>query len=66
MAKQLEHCNGAEHSYFCYESETLATAGGLLQFLISILDMRAFPANELTRIALCDDDMSTANYDDGR
>lgn len=34
--------------------------------LISVLDMRTFPANELIRIALCDDDMSSANYDNGR
>lgn len=65
MAKQLKHCNGAEHSNFFDESKALATTRGQLQFLISILDMRTFPANELIRIALCDDDMSCANYDDG-
>lgn len=45
---------------FFDESEAPPTAREQLQFLISILDMRAFPANELTRIALCDEDMSFA------
>jgi hypothetical protein len=66
LAKQLKHYNGDEHSNFFDESDTLATPREQLQFLISILDMRAFLANELIRIALCDDDMSSANYDDRR